>query len=90
MNGDSYEDLFLGGNLYGARVKFGRCDANHGLVLLGDGKGNFSPLSPLESGLNVKGETRAIHILNKDSDSPKILFGRSNFPLKLYQYTTTP
>ncbi|MDW3652571.1 MAG: VCBS repeat-containing protein [Bacteroidia bacterium] len=90
VNGDSNKDLILAGNLYGTRVKFGRYDANHGIVLLGDGSGNFSALSPTKSGLNVKGETRAIRILDKDSESPRLLFGRSDFPLKLYQFTPTP
>ncbi|MEM8887639.1 MAG: VCBS repeat-containing protein, partial [Bacteroidota bacterium] len=90
INADGHKDLLLGGNLYGTRVKFGRYDANHGVVLLGDGSGNFSALSPLKSGLDVEGETRAIRILDKDAANPRLLIGRSNLPLKLYEFRPIP
>ena len=38
----------------------GRYTANHLQVLLGDGKGNFTPLTAVQSGMSLRGETRAI------------------------------
>ena len=40
-NGDGIPDLVLAGNFYGSRQKFGRMDANRGVVLLGNGDGSF-------------------------------------------------
>ncbi|MEY3368501.1 MAG: hypothetical protein RI973_1656 [Bacteroidota bacterium] len=53
FNADGHPDLFLGGNNRWSRIYFGRYDANHGMVLLGDGKGGFrhapGMLSPLRA-----------------------------------------
>ena len=63
LNGDGNPDLVFGGNLFDTKLKFGRYDANHGTVLLGDGKGSFQVLSPVQSGLSIKGEIRKIEVL---------------------------
>ena len=60
LNGDGFEDLILGGNLLDTKLKFGKLDALHGLVLLGNGKGEFKSLSAKESGLGLRGEIRGI------------------------------
>lgn len=58
LNKDGHLDLILVGNMYDTEVETVRYDAGRGLVMLGEGKGKFKPLSPLESGLfawdNVK------------------------------------
>ena len=43
-------DIILSGNNYSAEVETGRHDAGYGLVLSGDGKGNFKTLSIEQSG----------------------------------------
>lgn len=60
LNGDGFEDLIIGGNLLDTKLKFGRLDALHGLVLLGNGKGGFKSLSINASGLGLRGEIRGI------------------------------
>jgi hypothetical protein len=42
----------------------GRYDASYGLVLTGDGKGNFHPVPAVQSGFSVKGETRSIRTIH--------------------------
>src|SRR5690606_20013771 len=42
VEGDGDLDLLLFGNFFDTRVRFGRADANHGLLLANDGKGKFS------------------------------------------------
>ncbi len=83
VNNDSNPDIILGGNFFGTKPEVGRYDALKGLVLLGDGKGNFSPMPALESGLNVEGETRKIAVL-RTKHGKKILFARNNDSLKLF------
>ena len=60
FNGDGHLDLILGGNLLDAKLKFGRYDANHVQVFLGDGQGNFKLLNSSDSGISLRGEIRGI------------------------------
>jgi hypothetical protein len=60
LNGDGYLDLLLAGNNLHTRVKLGRLDGSHGLVLLGNGKGRFRKASYQETGLKIRGATKQI------------------------------
>ncbi len=56
---DERKDLILGGNLNKSRLKFGKYDANYGLLLKGDGKGQFISISQRQSGFNLQGDVRS-------------------------------
>jgi len=60
VNGDNELDILLVGNDYGNEVNIGQHDALIGLVLLGNGKGDFQPLRPTRSGFLVKGDAKAL------------------------------
>jgi hypothetical protein len=60
VNGDGRPDLITGGNEFGFLPQFGRLDASFGDVLLNNGKGGFTWLSPARSGLQVSGQVRDI------------------------------
>lgn len=60
VNGDGIPDLVLGGNEFGFLPQFGRLDASFGHVLLNDGKGDFTELTPDRSGLELPGQIRDI------------------------------
>ena len=60
VNGDGNLDVIMNGNDYGTEVSVGRYDALNGLVLLGDGKGNFKSLSILQSGIFIPGNGKAL------------------------------
>ncbi|HRH61206.1 MAG TPA: FG-GAP-like repeat-containing protein, partial [Chitinophagaceae bacterium] len=60
VNSDGNLDVVIHGNDFGTEVSIGRYDAMNGLVLLGDGKGNFSALSILQSGIFIPGNGRAL------------------------------
>jgi hypothetical protein len=60
FNGDDNPDVVINTNDYSTNVAIGRYDALNGLVLIGDGKGNFKPQSILESGLFIEGNGKAI------------------------------
>lgn len=57
-NHDGNMDLLLGGNFFANEAHQGRQDASRGVLLLGNGKGNFKSMSFEESGLNFTGDTR--------------------------------
>lgn len=50
FNRDGHLDALVVGNNFGVEVETIRYDGGRGVVLLGDGKGNFRQLTPLESG----------------------------------------
>ena len=60
FDGDGNLDVAISGNDYGTEISSGRYDALNGLVLSGDGKGNFKPLSILQSGIYIPGNGKAL------------------------------
>jgi enediyne biosynthesis protein E4 len=60
IDGDGKIDIVMTGNDYGNEVFAGRYDAFIGLVLKGDGKGNFAPLNPSTTGFKVDGDAKAL------------------------------
>ena len=83
LNKDGNMDLILGGNQSHTRIRIGLMDAGLGLVLIGDGKGDFSPLSPSESGLAIKGDIKSILPVYTKSGI-QLLFGINQKPLESY------
>ncbi len=61
---DGKKDLFFGGNISESRLKFGKYDASYGLLLKGDGKGSFSAVPFLKSGLKLEGDVRSVLIVH--------------------------
>lgn len=60
LDGDGNLDVVLTGNFYDYEVGYGQNDAFLGLVLKGDGTGNFSPMDHGDSGFLVPGNSRAL------------------------------
>ena len=60
FDGDGNLDVVINGNDFGTEVSVGRYDALNGLLLRGDGKGNFRALSILESGVYIPGNGKAL------------------------------
>lgn len=61
---DNLQDLVLGGNYYKLKPEIGRLDGFNGGYFKGDGKGAFTFVSALNSGMKILGEVRDITILN--------------------------
>ena len=69
FDGDGNLDVVINGNDYGTDVSIGRYDALNGLMLKGDGKGNFKPLSILQSGIYIPGNGKAlVQMRSKNGD----------------------
>ncbi|WP_136467050.1 VCBS repeat-containing protein [Flagellimonas onchidii] len=85
VNQDGNLDIILAGNFYGTRVKYGRYDANKGLLMLGDGKGSFESVENKLSGLDIDGEVRDILLVKNGLEEPLLLFARNNQPLAIYR-----
>ncbi len=84
FNGDGFVDLVLSGNDYGMNPYVCRYDASNGVVLKGDGKGNFTALSILESGIYIPGNAKGM-IQFPYGNSVAILASQNNGNLQLFQ-----
>jgi hypothetical protein len=82
---DGNLDVALSGNDYGNEVTDGRYDAFNGLVLLGDGKGNFVPRTILQSGLYIPGDGKALIELQGPGNELLLAASQNNGPLKLFR-----
>lgn len=87
--GDGKPDILLAGNFYPFRVQLGRCDAGIGLLLAGDGRGNFKPVERSKSGLLLEGDVRDMTSL-KTNAGELIVVSRNNDQLLLIKKTEAP
>ncbi len=87
FNGDGNTDALLSGNLYQAEIETPRNDASYGVLLTGNGEGEFKSLLPYESGLFVKGDVKNAQILNTSTNDKKyILFAKNNDKVQFMGY----
>ncbi|MFE3846461.1 VCBS repeat-containing protein [Flavobacterium sp. LB3P45] len=84
VNEDGILDLILGGNQYEFKPQFGRLDANHGSVLLGSKKGNFTWLPYANSGFFLTGEVQKIKTVKSKNNTIAILAVLNNNTPKLF------
>jgi len=86
FNKDGFQDLILTGNLYGMEIETPRLDAGKGLVLLNNKKGEFTPLSPQESGILINGDLRDVALLNTPENKKILITTRNNNSLTTYYF----
>jgi hypothetical protein len=84
-NNDGKADILLGGNIEQTRIKIGKIDANYGVLLSGDGKGNFNYVPQLNSGLNVNGCVKDIISLESNGKK-RVIFSINNQLPAVYNY----
>ncbi|OEK06889.1 VCBS repeat-containing protein [Roseivirga misakiensis] len=85
FNNDGNLDILLGGNLHRVKPQVGKYDANYGVVLLGDGKGNFKTLDKNETGLSISGEVRDFKVQTLNGEK-YLLIAMNNEPVKAYKF----
>lgn len=88
LDGDGHLDAVTGGNFLGAEPEFGYEDADYGLILKGDGKGDFQPLRSKNSGLRIDGEVRDLKILTI-AGAPALLVARNNATPQIFRLMLT-
>ncbi|WP_345003896.1 VCBS repeat-containing protein [Snuella lapsa] len=82
---DGNLDLVLLGNIYGFEVETPRQDAGYGLYLKGDGKGNFKPIAPFNSGLYVNGNVSDAKFIKMPSGKKTIIIAKNNEAIQFEQ-----
>lgn len=84
FNGDGNLDVLINGNDYGTEVSVGRYDGCNGLLLQGDGKGGFTPLSLLQSGIFIPGNGKSLVQLKNAAGGYLLAAAQNRGPLKIY------
>jgi hypothetical protein len=78
LNKDGVLEIIMNGNFFDVLPEIGRFDANYGVILQNDGKGNFRKMTSLETGFLVKGQVRKTRILNKANGKKALLIAKNN------------
>lgn len=81
---DGNLDVIVNGNDYGTEVSLGRYDACNGVLLKGDGKGNFNPQSILKSGIFIPGNGKALVKLRSSNGNCLLAASQNKGLLKVF------
>lgn len=85
FDGDGNLDVIMNGNDFSTDAAVGRYDALNGLFLKGDGKGNFKPLSILQSGIYIPGDGKALVELKGSKGKTLVAASQHNDDLKVFE-----
>jgi hypothetical protein len=90
FTGDGKTDLLLSGNfIWGPQIEAGPFDGGVGLLLKGNGNGNFEPVDSKESGVLLPGDHRALIHIDLDGDHrPDIICAANNGALRALRNNT--
>lgn len=86
---DGHLDILIAGNLYAAEVETTRNDAGFGLLLSGDGQGDFTPATPAESGFFVPYDVKSMRPL-QSHNTRLLLVGCNNDRLQIFKVNDWP
>ena len=79
FNGDGHADIYAVQNSYAPITPVGRFDGGLSQLLLGDGQGHFTPVTPKASGLVVSADAKALVALDLDQNGwPDFFASRNN------------
>ena len=83
FDGDGHKDILLTGNSFATEVSTGRYDALTGILLKGDGKGDFKPVASKESGFYRPGDAKGITLVSTSKGTQVISASNDDAP-KIY------
>jgi hypothetical protein len=90
FDGDGNTDIVVAGNEYQANSNTGRYDASYGLLLKGDGNGNFTPVNMNASGLIINGDVKDMKMVSIRNKGKILLVAPNDSPLKTFILTYHP
>ena len=83
FDGDGHLDLLTAGNLFASEVETPRNDAGVGMLLLGDGKGGWEPLSAQQSNLYLPYDVKHMNWINAGKGQRRILVGSNGEQMRI-------
>jgi enediyne biosynthesis protein E4 len=81
---DGNLDVLMVGNDFGNEVSVGRLDAFNGILLKGDGKGKFKPLTISESAFCVKGDAKGLVRIINPKGNPMVMASQNKAELRTF------
>lgn len=81
LDGDGHQDVLLAGNFDGVKPELGRMSAGYGLLLRGNGRGEFTPVTARASGFFVPGQARDIQRLRTRTGELFVVARNNDRPL---------
>ncbi|MFN0213953.1 MAG: VCBS repeat-containing protein [Saprospiraceae bacterium] len=84
INDDGNLDLLMVGNKFGYEVETNPCDASNGILLLGDGKGNFTWLDNTLSGFWAMREARDLAMLKGAGQNRTFVVANNNSKVQMF------
>ena len=84
IDDDGYTDLIIAGNEYQTAASTGRYDASYGLVLKGNGHGDFKPVNIVKSGLIIDGDVKDLKMISIKNKGKVLLAAPNDSRLKIY------
>jgi len=85
-NNDGNPDILMAGNSYSTEPSTGRYDAFEGLLLSGDGKGNFKPVKSSVTGFKADNDVKSLVQLESLNKTNMILAGNNDNKMQAYQF----
>jgi hypothetical protein len=86
FDGDGKADIYAVQNSYAPIPAVGRFDGGLSQLLRGDGHGHFAAVPPVESGLVVQGDAKALVVLDLDEDGwPDFLLSRNGGAMSAFR-----
>jgi len=85
FDGDGNLDVLINGNDYGSEVIVGKYDASNGLLLKGNGKGDFTALSISESGIFIPGNGKGLVKFRNAKGNYLVAAAQNRGSLKIFE-----
>ena len=85
LNRDGLQDILVAGNKYRMEVETGRLDAGIGTYLQGNGKGQFTWINNLLTGIWAIHEARDLALLNSPKEKLRIIVSNNNAPVQVFE-----
>ncbi|PCE63638.1 FG-GAP-like repeat-containing protein [Sediminicola luteus] len=86
FDNDGNLDVLAAGNLYVSEIETTRNDAGRGVLLFGDGKNNFSPVSHLTSGFFANKDVRKLKPIQLANGKKAVVVANNNGPLQFFEF----
>jgi hypothetical protein len=90
IDGDGSMDLVIAGNEYQVAATTGRYDGSYGLLLKGNGTGDFMPVNGGVSGIIIDGDVKDLKMINTKSNDKILLAAANDSPLKTFLLAPVP
>lgn len=85
FNRDGFEDIMMVGNFYPMDVGLGRIDSSNGLIMYGDGKGNFTSISNQHTGFFARKDARSLVKINGANNTQLYAVSNNNDDVQIFK-----